>query len=330
MNLAPFFQTGTYELRMKHRFWERNAQRILSLLLAAGVLGVVFYKGPGLWKDIQRVSLFWTITGLGCYSANYLLRAMRFRTISQNKLKLWPDAVHSASLHGFASYLMPFRTGDLTLPVILKSVSDTGFMEGSRILIKARLLDLSTLGFWMLFAVLFFQVPLPLSIRVALFFLGIAMIAAPLVLRRLERSRLLRSIDIINRFAKCGWVSSITWQEIFESVGIWIAVGACFYCAARAVGLPLGIGEVWLLITIQLPLQLIPLQGIANAGNHEGGWVAGLALLGVPASEALNFALTSHAILLLYVLSLGPIAFLSHKKTPRQILNRPVKIQQAD
>jgi uncharacterized membrane protein YbhN (UPF0104 family) len=306
---------------MRHPFWKRIAQQTMSLLLAAGVLGVVFYKGPDLWNDLQKVGLPWTIGGLGCYCANYLLRAMRFRTISRNNLKLWPDAIHSASLHGFATYLMPFRTGDLTLPVILKSVSDTGFMEGGRILIKARLLDFSTLGFWILFAVLFFQVPIPFPIRVALFLVGIAMAATPFVLRILEKSRWLSSIDFFNRFAASGGVSYITWQEIFESSGIWIAVAACFYCAARAVGLPLGIAEVWLLITIQLPLQLIPLQGIANAGNHEGGWVAGLAILGIPASEALNFALTSHAILLLYVLSLGPIALISYKsRAGRKIL----------
>jgi hypothetical protein len=60
-------------------------------------------------------------------------------------------------------------------------------------------------------------------------------------------------------------------------------------------------------------LQLIPVQGFANAGNHEGGWIAALAILGVPVSEGLEFALTSHAIILLYVLLLGLFAFTVRK-----------------
>ena len=90
-------------------------------------------------------------------------------------------------------------------------------------------------------------------------------------------------------------------------MSIWAAVGSCFYCTIKAVGLSLGIGEVWLLISINLPLQLIPIQGFANTGNHEAGWVGALALLGISANEGLRFALTSHALLLSYVLALWPL-----------------------
>ena len=69
------------------------------------------------------------------------------------------------------------------------------------------------------------------------------------------------------------------------------------------------------MVSIQLPLQILPVQGIAQAGNHEGGWVAGLALLGIPPAEGLNFALTSHALILVNILALGPVALLARKKT---------------
>jgi len=106
--------------------------------------------------------------------------------------------------------------------------------------------------------------------------------------------------------------SSINYKEILNSLGIWAALGACFYCTARAVGLCIGMWDIWLLISIQLPLQLIPVQGFANTGNHEGGWVAGLALLGIPSSIGIEFALTSHALLFCYILMLALIAFISH------------------
>jgi hypothetical protein len=69
--------------------------------------------------------------------------------------------------------------------------------------------------------------------------------------------------------------------------------------------------HVWLLISLQLPLQLIPVQGVANAGNHEGGWVAGLLIVGFSAQQAVEFALTSHVILISYVLVLGLVGLLT-------------------
>ena len=57
-------------------------------------------------------------------------------------------------------------------------------------------------------------------------------------------------------------------------------------------------------------MQLIPVQGFGNSGNHEGGWVAALVLMGFQPDEALRFALTSHAVVLVYVLILGVVALL--------------------
>jgi hypothetical protein len=67
---------------------------------------------------------------------------------------------------------------------------------------------------------------------------------------------------------------------------------------------------------MQLPLQLLPVQGLANSGNHEGGWVAALVLMGFNAQEALKFALASHGVLIGYVALLGLVAVFMgyHKK----------------
>jgi hypothetical protein len=100
---------------------------------------------------------------------------------------------------------------------------------------------------------------------------------------------------------------------VIQSIGIWFAIGGCLFCAARAVGLALGPGDAVFLISVQFPLQLIPIQGFANAGNHEGGWIAALALLGVPASSGLIIALASHSLVFLYVVSLGGVSLFLKK-----------------
>ncbi|MBT8375026.1 MAG: flippase-like domain-containing protein, partial [Deltaproteobacteria bacterium] len=128
----------------------RLVQRILSFLLVIFILLIAVYEGPELLEAIKNVRLDWATAGLGCYLLNYMFRALRLRIISVSRLKLWPDTIHIICFHGFATYMLPFRTGDLTLPVILKTVSNIKITDGGKMLLKARLLDLSTLGFWML------------------------------------------------------------------------------------------------------------------------------------------------------------------------------------
>jgi len=275
---------------------KQKIYQLVSLFILLIVLAVAVYKGPQLWNDLQNIHLTWAAAGLGIYFINYLLRAERLRIISGQRIEIYPDAIHSSSLHGVATYFLPIRTGDLTLPLILKSVSNIGLVEGGQILIKARFLDLTTLGMWMLAAVLFTTVSISPLVRILWFLSALGMSLLPYVINWLRSRQWFekrRNLRIFTVFEKVATISS---REVMISLAIWMAVASCFYCTARAIGLNLGIGDVAFLITIQLPLQLIPIQGVANAGNHEGGWIAGLALLGVSASDSVTFALTSHAL----------------------------------
>ena len=121
------------------------------------------------------------------------------------------------------------------------------------------------------------------------------------------------SLAFKNIIMKFQTVSAITGREVVQSIGIWVAIGGCLFCAARAVGLVLGPGDAIFLISVQFPLQLIPIQGFANAGNHEGGWIAALTILGIPAATGLVIALTSHALVFLYVVSLGGVSLFLRK-----------------
>jgi len=288
-----------------NRLKKNKAQCIISLLLAGVVLFIAYYKGPSLFENLKQAKINWILAGLAFYLINYIIRAFRFKTISRQHLKIWPDTVRSVSLHGFATYMLPFRAGDLTLPIILKTISQISPTEGGRILLKARLLDISTLGFWTLLAAIISSINISYSIRAVWFITGVGMCLSPVAVKYLCKLGNKKDAWILRRIATVRHVVQFSRLELLESLGVWAAIGISFYCVVRAVGLPLGVGDVWLLITIQLPLQFIPIQGFANAGNHESGWVAGLMILGVSASEALKFALASHAILLSYVLVIG-------------------------
>ena len=297
------------EQERKISHYRKSLRLTIACLLAAAVVALAFVYGSQLTQVLRAVDLRWVGAGALCYGLNYVLRAQRFRTLSRLRVRVWPEGLHTACLHGFATYMLPFRSGELTLPVILRSVSDLNLMEGSALLVRARLLDLKIMGLLAIGAALVTDASLAFSIRASWLGIGAVLILIPPFISWLAIKGHAARIPVVRRISAGLDKAPFTLGEMILSLGIWFSVAGGFFCVAQSIGLPLSLTQVWLLITIQLPLQLLPVQGLANAGNHEGGWVAGLLLLGMPLSAALEFALASHAILLLYVIGLGPAAF---------------------
>ncbi len=108
------------------------------------------------------------------------------------------------------------------------------------------------------------------------------------------------------------WLNMSTFNkiEILLSVTIWIASATMLWSIAAAMHLSLSVDELLFLVAIQLVMQLFPIQGFANSGNHESGWIAAMMMIGYPADISLQFALASHAIVLVFVLFLGFMALI--------------------
>ena len=295
----------------RHRSNTPKGSMAVSIIVATAVIIMAWYYGPELIDALQRVHIGWAAAGLGCYGVNYYMRAMRFQIISKGRIPIWPEGFHAGCIHGFASYMLPFRSGDLTLPVILRNLMDFNLIDGGKILIRARLLDIMTLGIWILCAVSFQQSVLPGPIGMVWVLSGVLMLVVPPITHWLAIKGRSSSRPFLNRIAGVVEPRWFSLSEMAVSLGIWAAVAGVFFFVAQSIGLSISLVQVWLLISLQLPLQLIPVQGVANAGNHEGGWVAGLLIVGFSAQQAVEFALTSHVILISYVLVLGLVGLLT-------------------
>lgn len=282
-------------------------QRILSFLIACSVILLSFYYQDPLFRAMSRVRVPWAAAGLMFYWINYCLRAFRLRLVCARRFPFWPDAVYASSLHGFMTYLMPLQTGDVTLPMILKSMSNTSLLEGGMIWIRIRLLDMAALGALMMVAAMTTDISLAYPFRLIWLASGVVLAAAPFLASRLMTSGSFYSLRMSRFFKPFAKADRITMPHFFMSFGIWISVAVVFYCVVQALDLPIGMGGACFLVSVQLPLQLAPVQGFANTGNHEGGWIAALSLLGIPVSQAVEFAVTSHVLILSYVLILGII-----------------------
>lgn len=283
-------------------------QQFVSCLLAALVIGIAAFHWQDLLDSLAEVHTGWCLAGLLVFYINYFLRAVRLKILLPGRLNVWPDGIWIACFHGTTTYLFPMRTGELTLPVLLKNHYGLDLTSAGRVLVKARLLDLASLGYLTTLAAVFLQsVPISPTFRVVWVGGGAAMVLFPALLRLLTRFPGWGRLELLRKIVAFGRVSKFRRNEMLASLGVWFAISGALYCTSRAIHLPIGLGGVLFLLTIQLPLQLLPVQGFANTGNHEWGWVAALSLLGIPGDEGLRFALTSHALILIYVLAISPV-----------------------
>lgn len=248
--------------------------------------------------------------GLFIYGVNYFFRALRlFKFINANHKVDFITVAKSSGMHGFYNYFLPVRSGDLTLPLLLNVYGSIPLTTGIKLLIKIRLQDFISLGFIICSASLMLQGDKEhASFRNLLLLFGMILTAGPYLAIYFIRNKSSYLPDfLLNKFLQ----NSPGYPKLLElllSFFIWLLTGSTLYCVAKALSLPLSFEAVWLIIALQLPLQLLPVQGLANAGNHELGWIGALSLLGISTQSAVNYALSSHIILILYVIILGGVS----------------------
>ena len=136
------------------------------------------------------------------------------------------------------------------------------------------------------------------------------MVCSPIVLSRIS-GRFLVHFKRIGGLARAlAQTSTFDKTEMMLSVTIWIASATMLWSIAAAMHLSMSMDEMLFLVAIQLVMQLFLIQGFANSGNHESGWIAAMMMIGYPADISLQFALASHAIVLFFVLFLGFMALI--------------------
>lgn len=287
---------------------KNHSRNILSALLAGCVIGLFLFYRKDVLDAFEGIRISWVVLGLICFLINYLFRATRIHILTKRKIPVLPDAIYCSSLHGFATYMLPIRAGELSLPFILKSTAGIDIKEGVKILYKARLLDVIVLGFWLIVASLLPYSTLPMTYKGAMALFGGLMVSSPIVLRKIA-SRILVHFKRMSGIAEAvAEYSGFNTTEILLSMTIWIATATMLWCITAAMHLAMSVDELLFLVAIQLVMQLFPIQGFANSGNHESGWIAAMMLIGYPADVSLKFALASHAIVLVFVLFLGLMA----------------------
>jgi uncharacterized protein (TIRG00374 family) len=219
---------------------------------------------------------------------------------------------------------MPAKFGEISYPLLLKRYLQIPLTESTATLITARMFDFVTIALILPATLLVFWVQLSPWVRIgslifiaAVLLIGIGLlwyirnpsqnkknqlpttINRPWVIRLREGMlRIIASLQAIDRRQIYLILFSLT-------ITIWLCVLTNLYFIMLSLGYSLTFFQIGMITIIMVPISLLPLQGFANLGTHEIGWIAAFALFGYSNTTALTIAVSSHIVLLLFVLLLG-------------------------
>lgn len=280
------------------------------------------------WYEVRitLMSLNWTwvILAFIVYLINYLLRALRFRTLLSLEDLTFHKILGVTNLYGMYLYLMPAKFGEITFPVLVKRRLNINISTSTGSLIVARVFDFLTIALILPAALAIYWDIVPVNFRIAsaifcvLVFSSFAIFIWLLrnpnrILPFLDKKEASRPvIQKIREFIAGVYLAAQTvdqrqqyWQLLLITIGIWICINSNFYLITLALGYAFNFFQIVVVSIIMVPVTLFPIQGFANLGAHELGWVTAFTLFGYSYLDALNIAVSSHIVYVFFVLLLG-------------------------
>jgi hypothetical protein len=304
---------------------------IVSALLSVFFLGYVLLNLD--WEILHSAFAdfhwIWLGFALTAYLVNIALRALRFSNLIYSRRATWLELVPVSALHNILMYLMPAKTGDMTYIFIVKNRMNVSLTEGASTLLAARFYDFTVVALILAILLPFSKNEMPDWIfRSALLFCVLILLGAFAILVFLRSSKPTAEIENSAPSASKSLLIriNIAWKKFVSGLreiqahsthrkltlltaGIWVCIYSNFYFAAQSMGLPISFHHIVIISIVMIPLTLLPLQGFANIGTHEVGWVSVLVAFNYPYDMALAIAAGSHFVLLISVLISGGIAF---------------------
>ena len=263
--------------------------------------------------SLQSVDLSLAFLGFFAFLMGHFFRFFRYAQIWQ-----WPFNARFIAVsggHGAASYMLPMRLGELLLPYLARRLGDRGFFSVLSGLLWIRLFDVAvvlllacsvaTVGiFFPGLGVFLGGLPLAENLYFAS---GSGFTLAVIVL--LVASLVFASWLIATRFETLKGARDRLWFVVF-SLFIWSSVLLMNYLLAKSLGASLGFPSLVLLLLASTFAYAIPVQGLAGLGAHQLAWFLTLREAGIAKDLSLAISLSSHVVVVLWVLGLAVIAAL--------------------
>jgi uncharacterized membrane protein YbhN (UPF0104 family) len=218
------------------------------------------------------------------------------------------------------NYILPFKLGELSFPVMMKQAFGTSLLRSTGILILTRLLDFGVVAAILLLSGALLLDPTVLGWSTTVVVLaGIAALVLPFfgldLLPWLRRAvagwpRIMRLIDPLTSGAALIRPARQRALVAALSLAIWLCHALIAYLTAQAIAASLGFAHLAMASAAANLAFALPINGVAGLGPPQAAWASALRLAGVPWDSAITSALACQGLLLTAVLVLGLCSYL--------------------
>ncbi|MUL36687.1 lysylphosphatidylglycerol synthase transmembrane domain-containing protein [Gloeocapsopsis dulcis] len=253
-----------------------------------------------------------------------ILRALRFLELFSVKTSIPFFLIFQITcIYQFLNHILPVRSGELSLPLLLKRHSNYPYISSVASLLLTRIHDALALATIVCIGV---GVAV-LQGRIASFWLSslvLILVAIALViglfifitknqqLARKSRERVTAYKGINKIFIKVNTLIKSFYNELLiyrqlplhlklfsYSILLWLAIFILFWVVLQSLGFSMSLSEVVLGSSLANLTQLLPISTLGNIGTLEAGWVFGFTLLGFDSYRMLTAGIVMHVIVIL-------------------------------
>ena len=304
----------------------RKARTIIAIVFSIFVVGYVLLTldWNDVWETIRFIEAKWLLAALCFHLLTYLIRTFRFRYLLGSNPRFL-SILGATNLYGMYLYLMPVKTGEVTLPLLYKDHLGIPLTHSTAALLISRFLDLVVMAFLLPVLLIIEWSQLQQSLRVVIVILSLVIFICWILLITLLRNPVKMDSFIkrleeshLNIFKKTGNISKRIFVELHSiysgkkllpalliSSCIWIIVQCTLFCIISSLGIRVTLLQVVVVTLVMIPFTFVPLQGFANLGTYEISVVLAFGLFGVRPEESLNIAVGSHVVYIAFSLILG-------------------------
>lgn len=257
-----------------------------------------------------------------CLLCNYAIRTFRIQVLTGRPSKRFFTYFGVTGLYGFFNYLLPFKTGELSYPLMLNRHLEIPLSDGAASLLTARFFDLATIALFLPVVIVFCYSNLPPWLLIFSLFYCFLILSLMILLRKALQNESLnydgnifqgnignlffKLIQALRKIQKQKQYT-LVW---FYTILIWICIYLNFYFIVLAMGYTVSLVQMVVVLVLAVPISLMPIQGFANVGTHELAWVTAFSIYEMGRQDAVKIAVNSHLILFLFVIILGVIGWL--------------------
>ena len=220
--------------------------------------------------------------------------------------------------NNFLVNILPFRTGDLTFPLLINKYASISKKEGLLMLFYLRILDMCTILLFLLAAallfsndVLYFTPALLLIVALMIFFVAMFFFKAERILllsiHFLHNKNKLKYADVLENnlnkiLAVYGFYRKTAFSIIFLSLVTFIVMILAMGAALEAYPINLSYLNVIFFSLMIITITSLPINGIAGIGTVELGIAAFLTSAGVDKDLSISIAFNYHFITLMIMM----------------------------